>query len=143
MLTTLFDNFKAIEMDPRSKQDALRCEPLKSEVIYANEAAADEEDAPVPLEKCEREIGGIVLRGNRIVLVRSLKKDFAGLRIPSAAPREGESEEACAVRAVARHCEIDGDEEVRVLPYVPHGVVYREVQLNFTPEIEIFDMQLS
>ena len=35
-------------MDPRSKQDALRCEPIKSEVIYADDelvaAAADEVD---------------------------------------------------------------------------------------------------
>ena len=113
-------------MDPRSKQDALRCEPLKSEVIYADEAATAGEDAPpVPLEECGREVGGIVLRGNRVVLVRSLKKEFAGVRVPSEVPREGESEEACAVRAVARHCEIDGDAEVRVLPFVPRGVVYR------------------
>ena len=47
------------------------------------------------------------------------------MRIPSAAPREGESEESCAVRAVALHCEVDGEAEVRALPFVPRGVVYR------------------
>ena len=65
------------------------------------------------------------------------------MRIPFAAPREDESDEACAVRAVALHCEIDGDAEVRVLPFVPRGVVYRVVQTNFTQEIAIFYMLLA
>ena len=127
MSCKIFLQSLAIEMDPRSKQDAVRSEPLNIEDIYADETAktADEDASQVPLEDCVREVGGIVLRGNRIVLVRSLKKEFAGVRIPAEAPREDESDEACAVRAVSRYCEIDGDEEVRVLPFVPRGVVYR------------------
>ena len=114
-------------MDPRSKQDALRCEPLESELIYTDEVGkvGDGDSRLIPLDECKREVGGIVLRGNRIVLVRSLKKEYEGVRIPSLTPREDEDEEACAVRAVSCHCEIDGEEEVRVLPFVPRGVAYR------------------
>ena len=57
----------------------------------------------ISLEECNREVGGIVLRGNRVVLVRSLKQEYEGLRIPSLPPSEGESAEACAIRAVTRY----------------------------------------
>ena len=54
------------------------------------------------LEDCDREVGAVVLRGNRMVLARSLKKDYKGLRIPSLPLDEGETPEACAIRAIAR-----------------------------------------
>ena len=76
-------------MDPRSKQDAIRCEPLNSEEIWTacQKAAINGGDTPTSLSECGREVGGVVLRGNRVVLVRSLTNDYQGVRIPSLPPQ--------------------------------------------------------
>ena len=81
--------FVVIEMDPRSKQDVIRCEPLNSEEIWTDceKAAVNGDDTPTSLSECGREVGGVVLRGNRVVLVRSLTNDYQGVRIPSLSPR--------------------------------------------------------
>ena len=55
-------------------------------------------------------IGGLVLRGNRCVLVRSLGKLWKGMRIPSVCAAEGESPQETAARAVSEQCDIDADE---------------------------------
>ena len=75
-------------MDPRSKQDVLRCEPLNSEDIWTDDLTETNADAaPAGLDECAREVGGVVLRGNRVVLVRSLANEYQGVRIPSLLPQ--------------------------------------------------------
>ena len=49
------------------------------------------------------EVGAIVLRGNRMVLARSLNKEYQGLRIPSLTLGKEETPEACAIRAITRY----------------------------------------
>jgi G3E family GTPase len=58
------------------------------------------------------EVGGLVLRGCRCVLVRSLSKppQWKGMRIPTRAPKDGESEITTAARAITELLEIDADE---------------------------------
>jgi hypothetical protein len=70
------------------------------------------------------EIGGLVLRGNRCVLVRSLKKRWEGMRFPSVPPKQGELPQNTAIRAVTELCDIDAD-EVYVLSDIPPLSVYR------------------
>ena len=55
------------------------------------------------LEDCRMEVGAIVLRGNRMVLARSLNKEYQGLRIPSLPLDKDETPEACAIRAITRY----------------------------------------
>lgn len=70
--------------------------------------------------------GGLVLRGNRCVLVRSLASPpaWVGMRIPTTTVRLGESPYDAAVRAVADACDIDGQTEVVQLPGVPPVPLY-------------------
>ena len=55
-------------------------------------------------------IGGLVLRGNRCVLVRSLKGHWDGMCIPSVNAATDETPQQTAARAVTELCDIDGDE---------------------------------
>ena len=55
-------------------------------------------------------IGGLVLRGNRCVLVRSLKGLWDGMCIPSVNAATDETPQQTAARAVTELCDIDGDE---------------------------------
>jgi G3E family GTPase/ADP-ribose pyrophosphatase YjhB (NUDIX family) len=55
-------------------------------------------------------IGGLVLRGNRCVLVRSLQQEWAGMRVPSVRAVTGETPQQTAERAVTELCDIDADE---------------------------------
>ena len=64
--------------------------------------SSEEEEKRSLLEEYEREVGAVVLRGNRMVLVRSLKKEFEGLRVPSLPIAEGETPEQCAIRAITK-----------------------------------------
>eukprot|EP00411_Alexandrium_monilatum_P011844 CAMPEP_0175268520 /NCGR_PEP_ID=MMETSP0093-20121207/44392_1 /TAXON_ID=311494 /ORGANISM="Alexandrium monilatum, Strain CCMP3105" /LENGTH=266 /DNA_ID=CAMNT_0016563161 /DNA_START=54 /DNA_END=854 /DNA_ORIENTATION=- len=56
------------------------------------------------------EFGGLILRGNRCVLVRSLEGRWKGMRVPSVVARPGEQPRATAVRAVTELCDVDADE---------------------------------
>lgn len=78
-------------------------------------------------EKGKR-IGGLVLRGNRCVLVRSLENKWNGMRIPYVSAKSGETVEETAIRAVSELCDIDSD-EFYILPallpvtlYCPQGI---------------------
>ena len=73
------------------------------------------------------EVGALVLRGNRCVLVRSLSKPaaWAGMRIPSVTPQAGEAQAATAIRAASELCDIDINTELLPLPAVPPALLYR------------------
>lgn len=69
-------------------------------------------------------IGGLVLRGNRCVLVRSLQSKWAGMRIPSVRPAAGETSLQTAERAVTELCDIDAD-EFYILPAIQPQIIYQ------------------
>mmetsp|Transcript_123745 Transcript_123745/g.309314 ORF Transcript_123745/g.309314 Transcript_123745/m.309314 type:complete len:316 (+) Transcript_123745:59-1006(+) len=63
-------------------------------------------------------VGGLILRGNRCVLIRSLSGQWQGMRIPFDASEVGESSSVAVVRIVSELCEIE-TEEVHLLCDVP------------------------
>ncbi|KAJ1634674.1 CobW/HypB/UreG, nucleotide-binding domain-containing protein, partial [Pavlovales sp. CCMP2436] len=94
-------------------------------------AAADGPDATAPVLSPETAapapaqedaagsmVGALVLRGNRMVLVRSLAApaEWAGMRIPTVVARAGESALDAAMRAAAEQCDIDSSGELLPLP---------------------------
>jgi G3E family GTPase len=61
---------------------------------------------------CPREVGGLVLRGNRCVLVRSLQNSWKGMRIPSVVPHPNETPVDAAIRSIVEYCDVEADEVV-------------------------------
>lgn len=80
--------------------------------------ASDEEGEGGDATGQERLVGGLILRGHRCILARSLEKEWEGLRIPWVAANRGETPAATAMRAVSELCEID-EEEIFLLQGVP------------------------
>ena len=122
-------------MDRFSKADKqvavdVTAELRAAENPWENDAAstgARAGDGVVDLGSCVRHVGGLILRGNRCVLCRSLTGAWNGMRVPSVEPEMGESEATCAVRSVSELCDID-EEEVQAVPgiapiniYMPGG----------------------
>uniref|UniRef100_A0A7S4BA55 CobW C-terminal domain-containing protein n=1 Tax=Chrysotila carterae TaxID=13221 RepID=A0A7S4BA55_CHRCT len=64
------------------------------------------------------QVGALVLRGNRLVLVRSLDSPpaWSGMRLPSIIRRADESQMDAAVRAASELCDIDGVAELEPMP---------------------------
>ena len=89
-------------------------------------AAAAGADAGASWEAEACEVGALVLRGSRCVLVRSLEARplWRGMAIPTIRPRRGESHRAAAKRAACLHCEVDYPEELLDLPQLPPACVY-------------------
>lgn len=73
------------------------------------------------------EVGALILRGNRCVLVRSLSAPPAwrGMRLPTAFMRAGETPVDTALRAASELCDIDGMAEVDVVHSMPPIALYR------------------
>ena len=93
----------------------------------AGGGAADADvDAGAAWEAGASEVGALVLRGSRCVLVRSLaaRPLWRGMAIPTIRPRRGESHRAAAKRAACLHCEVDYPEELLDLPQLPPACVY-------------------
>ena len=63
-------------------------------------------------------VGGLILRGNHCVLIRSLTGEWEGMRLPWAAADKDERGAEAAVRIVSELCEIEHT-EVRVLDLAP------------------------
>ena len=59
-------------------------------------------------------VGGLILRGNHCVLIRSLTGEWDGMRLPWAAADQDERTADAALRIVSELCEIEAS-EVRVL----------------------------
>lgn len=75
------------------------------------------------VEQPPLEVGGLILRGNRCVLARSLSGQWQGMRIPSVVSRANETPIATALRSVVEACDVDQD-EVRVLRRVSPVTTY-------------------
>ena len=112
-----------IVMDPVSKRDIQVSEDVTLEL---NEPEESEDEADplgetnVDIASCTQEVGGLVLRGNRCILCKSLTDEWTGMRVPSLPPDDEDEETplACAARAVSELCEIDAEEDVVPLPHI-------------------------
>jgi len=120
-----------VVMDPRTKMDKqvtvdVTAEIEKLEEEVEENAGSAGASATVDVNECTQEVGGLVLRGNRCVLCRSLTNEWTGMRVPSLERDEGNNEEpiTCAIRSVSQLCDIEGDSEVTVLPHIPPVVIY-------------------
>ena len=90
--------------------------------------SADEAEVEtnVDIDACTQEFGGLVLRGNRCVLCKSLEGAWEGMRVPSLPPDDEDDEAplACALRAVDELCEIDAEEDAMPLPHIQPVSIY-------------------
>ena len=107
-----------IEMDPDSKMHVQICDVITREDMKprAVETKEEEEDSvKLNLKTCVPECGALILRGNRVVLCRSLEDgdDPTVMHIPSCELDTEDEEDplSCALRAVYEKCEIDEPEE--------------------------------
>lgn len=85
-------------------------------------------------------IGGLVLRGNRCVLVRSLQKEWAGMRIPSVCAIAGETPQETAARAVTELCDIDADEFYILAAIQPQTIYQSRCGKNVTRNVTVYLM---
>ena len=127
---TLFISEVQILMDPHTKQDKQVCidvtKALQEPEYVETEENDKEKNNTIYVEECSREVGGLILRGNRCVLCRSLTGQWKGERVPSV-ELDVDNEEtpiACAIRSINQCCEIDGEDEVMALPHVPPVSIY-------------------
>ena len=130
---TLFLSEVSVEMSPHTKQYERHVQEMTSELLVIkpkkgkNNASVNEsagvDVSNIDWTTCEKHIGGLVLRGNRCVLVRSLQKEWDGMRIPSAIPAINEIPEQTAIRSIVQYCEVDAT-EVTTLPYIPPINIY-------------------
>ena len=129
---SLFLSRMKVEMNAHTKQYERKCEDVTTELLRVEvEAIVDEggiggsnPSDVVDWDNCERHVGGLVLRGNRCVLVRSLAGEWSGMRFPSVRPRPGESPLSAATRAVVEHTGVEESEFVPVGGMVPPATVY-------------------
>ena len=79
------------EMNRTTKQYELSTTDLTSDLAKKQEA--DEAEAQVPDSSVEPEVGALILRGNRCVLIRSLVKPpkWLGMRLPSVVRKPAEA----------------------------------------------------
>lgn len=116
----LFMSNMKIEMNRYSKQYERNCENTTSDLMQIILDTTDDDVTDLSSlnwSTCERQIGALVLRGNRCILVRSLEKKWEGMRIPSVFPMPGESPYDAAIGAMVELAEVD-DSEVHILPHV-------------------------
>ncbi len=132
---SLFLSKITVEMNAFTKQYERNCEEITSDLLHierieTNCASSDALELNCAIDPgqidwctCERQVGALVLRGNRCVLVRSLTSEWTGMRLPSVAPHPEESPTSAAIRAVVEFTGVDAS-EVTALPWVPPVAVY-------------------
>jgi len=118
-----------IEMNKHSKQYEQLAEDITSDLLIVIQPKEKKDDNKLDLSTinwntCEQHVGALVLRGNRCLLVRSLKKKWNGMRIPSVLQNSStESINDAAVRCVVEHTGVDAT-EARVVDNIPTVTVY-------------------
>ena len=118
---TMFCAEVEIILDPNTKMGKQVCTDVTAELQKPEEEEGRIEGdnggtntTKLKIDECTREIGGLILRGNRAVLCRSIKKKWNGMTVPSVRCNEDESEIDCAIRSVTQFCEIDGKTEEKL-----------------------------
>jgi len=91
------------------------------------ESYKDADESIAMVEDCVKEYGALLLRGNRIVLCRSLDDDDPTvMRIPSSVPDDDEDPVDCAMRSIEEMCDIeDPADHVLPLPHLPPMRLFR------------------
>jgi G3E family GTPase len=110
---------------------------------------------PLPLGQHDGAVycGGLIFRGNRCVLVRSLENKWMGMRVPyvKATKSERKDAQATAVRAITELCDVDAD-EVDLLPLPPvtlfcsagkTAIIYLFYAANSPPDGPLEDADLE
>jgi len=143
---SLFVSSVTVEMNTFTKQYERQAQDITADLILpvANDeddpttvgssgndglGAAGRDGIPLDWSKCPHEIGALILRGNRCVLVRSLdtskNNPLRGImRIPSVVANPDETPTETALRAVKELCEVDAEDEIESLPYIPPVAVF-------------------
>lgn len=138
---SLFLSSITCEMSPLTKQYERKGTDITGELLKEPEPDVLPENStadPTTIDwaKCPVEIGGLILRGNRCVLVRSLQKEWSGMRLPSVAATTAETKpEETAIRSIVERCGVDAD-EVSTLPCLAPVHLYdvsRQVRVVFYP----------
>ena len=143
---SLFLSTMRVEINAHTKQYERKCEDVTAELLKVEivEAIVDgggvggsNPSDVVDWGGCERYVGGLVLRGNRCVLVRSLTGEWSGMRFPSVRPRTGESTLSAAIRAVVECTGVEESEFVPVGGMIPPATVYgpggRRIVIQLVP----------
>jgi len=129
---SLFLSRMTVEMNRHTKQYERNCEDTTSNLmdkVQLYDTSLENNDfSNFDWSNCQLEIGALVLRGNRCILVRSLEEEWQGMRIPSVVPNNNESPHDAAIRAFVELTDVD-EEEVETLPelvspvyiYAPNG----------------------
>ena len=126
---SLFLSKITVEMSQHTKQYERDCQDVTTDLlqhtINVNAPLAEEASTPVlDFGICPKHIGALVLRGNRCVLVRSLTKEWAGMRIPSVLPNHNESTHQSILRSITEHTEVDAATEITLLPHISPVNIY-------------------
>lgn len=127
----LFLSNVTVEMSPYTKQYERHSEEITANLLEIIKAEVDVDEpmsidsmANIDWSTVERHFGALILRGNRCVLVRSLKGDWSGMRIPSVKPLPQETQEQAVLRSVVEFTEVDAKTEVMLLPHIAPVMVY-------------------
>jgi len=122
---SLFLSTLTVEMSRRTKQYEQLSEEITSDLLKFVEQPNDDslDMAQFDWKNCEQHVGALVLRGNRCVLVRSLKGEWKGMRIPSLPICNTESINDTAIRAVVKHTGVELS-EVTVVDMISPITVY-------------------
>ncbi len=126
---SLYLSTLTVEMNKYSKQYERTTEDITADLFelkmmdHTSKTNGTLNLASVNWAQCEHHIGALVLRGNRCVLVRSLSGEWDGMRLPSVAPKEGESPISAAIRSVVEFTEVDSS-EVTALEMISPVTVY-------------------
>jgi len=123
----LFASEMKVEMNRYSKQYERKCTEMTPVLLAILEPDEDDGDGDaagsIDWSTCEHHVGGLLLRGNRCVLARSIYHEWEGMRIPSVVPYPEETPHEAAIRAVEEFTEVDPC-ELRPLPHVLPVALY-------------------
>lgn len=122
----LWISHMTIELDPRSKQPRAELVDITSEVQSSEkEFGGDESALTGMLDASHKEVGALVVRGCRCILVRSLEKtpQWQGMRIPTVEAEPDEEVTKAAQRSIEELCGVEGS-EIEPLPGLPPIPLY-------------------
>ena len=124
---SLYLSTLTIEMNKYSKQYERTTEDITADLLnvehLSNNDGTTIDLATMDWTKCERHVGALVLRGNRIVLVRSLSGEWSGMRLPSVVPKENEPPVSAAIRSLVELTGVESS-EVTALEMISPVTVY-------------------
>ena len=123
-----------LEMNPYTKMHQQVCSEITDQMVPVYEP-----EIPKILNSGELsyEIGALILRGNRCVLVRSLDNEWRGMRVPRL-PIENESEIDTAFRALDEQCMIEAKEDVYHLNLEPFQI-FKPRNENVIVKVHLFN----